>query len=114
MATPCQPTKLVLPSMKTWRPRSAAGENKVSRSDTAVSSTPTTTPASNSTSGCPAPRASSSVSMTPPSAPMKAAPSKPSCSSAVVAAAPHVAPIAPPAVSTSTTPRLAPAAEPSR
>ena len=106
--------KDVVPSMKTCLPRKASGEARVTSSDTADSSTPTTTPASSRTRGCDVPRASTRVNATPPSAPAKAAPTRPVRSSRPAVARPMNSPSRPPAASTSTTPRPAPAAEPSR
>ena len=59
--------------MKPWRARSACGTAVVTRSLTAVSITPTTTPASSKRVVWLAPRASISVSRIPASAPTKAA-----------------------------------------
>ena len=104
----------VLPSKKICLPRKASGAMSVTNSPTEVSKMPTTTPASKSTMGRVAPRASVKVSATPTKAPAKAAPDRPRRSSPSAVAKPMCCCSKPPAASTSTTPRPAPAAEPSR
>ena len=100
--------------MKACRPRKASGHATVTRSLSAPSITPTTTPASSRRRVCIAPLASTSVSDTPASAPTKAAPTTLTCSTQAAVATPMAVPPAAAAASTSTTPRLAPAALPSR
>ena len=67
----------MLPSRNPWRARKASGKAEVSRSPTAISITPTTTPAKSRRGVWRAPRASDSVSAIPNSAPAKAATTMP-------------------------------------
>ena len=104
----------MLPSRKACLPRKASGAALVTRSLTADSTTPTTTPASSSRVVCCAPRAKVSVSSTPSSAPANAALTRPMRAMASAVARLIAWPLSALAASTSTTPSDAPEAEPSR
>jgi hypothetical protein len=100
--------------MKACLPRSASGEKVVTRSLAAPSTTATTTPASSRRRVLTAPAASDRVSAMPPSAPTKAAPTRPTRSIQASVARLSVKPPALAVAITSTTARPAPAAVPSR